>query len=492
MPIDVTEPGSPGWWVQRLLRRLADRRDRYDLLERYYVGTPDIPVNTNKAVRQAYQRLMAMARTNYAELIVEAVRERMSVVGFRTGAGDDELGDSEAWRIWQANSLDADSQLVHRTSLVMGDAYVIVGGPDEETGAPLITPEDPRQVIAEYDPVRRRRPVAALKVFSDDVAGADRLYLYLPGAVIRAARPTPVGGSLMLEDMSGWEWDPPAEALPAGVVPVVGFPNRSSLDGGTFGEFEPHTAVLDRINYTLLNRLEIATLQAFRQRAVKGVPNVDAQGNDIDYSDIFASDPGAMWLLPDTAELWESGQVDLGPLRQAIRDDVQDLAAASRTPLFYLTPDAANGSAEGASLAREGLVHKTADRIVQASEAWEQVMSLAFLFAGDPTRAQRRDMEAIWAPPERFSLSERYDAASKAQAAGVPWRSVMSSVLQFSPQEVARMEAERAMDAFLSSVPVEAPAAPQAPPVINVEQPARGRRSVERDAAGNIVAITEE
>jgi hypothetical protein len=58
------------------------------------------------------------------------------------------------------------------------------------------------------------------------------------------------------------------------------------------------------------------------------------------------------------------GQVDLGPVRQAIRDDVQDLAAVTRTPLFYLTPDAANGSAEGASLAREGLVFKTEDRIV--------------------------------------------------------------------------------------------------------------------------------
>lgn len=467
MPIDSATPNSPGWWLNRLIVRLGERHERFDLLDQYYTGEAGVPVNTTKAVRQAYQRLMALAGTNFAELVVEAVRERMVVVGFRTGGDSDELGDKEAWRIWQGNQLDADALLVHRASLSMSDAYVIVGGIDDETGVPVITPEDPREVIVEHDAIRRRRPLAALKVFDDDIEDLQRAYLYLPGFVVRAARPQPPTGVTLL-DWSGWEWDGGLESLPAPVVPVVSFPNRATLAdrrdglGRTWGEFEPHRSILDRINYTVLNRLEISTLQAFRQRAIKGVPTHDAEGNEVDYDDIFAADPGALWLLPETAELWESGQVDLGPIRSAIRDDVQDLAAVTRTPLFYLTPDAANGSAEGASLAREGLVFKTADRIVQASESWEQVMALAFLFAGDEERARRGDMEAIWAPPERFSLAERYDAASKASAAGVPWRAVMRDVLQFSPQQVDRMEADRATDAFLSG-PVMAPPAAVVP-----------------------------
>jgi hypothetical protein len=83
-------------------------------------------------------------------------------------------------------------------------------------------------------------------------------------------------------------------------------------------------------------------------------------------------------------------------------------------------------------------------------------MSLAFRVAGDAQRGSRADMEIIWADPERHSLAERYDAAVKAQAAGVPWRTVMQDVLQFSPQfspqQVDRMEAERAADAFLAGV----------------------------------------
>lgn len=457
MPIDTTPANSPGWWLHRLLKRLGDRQGHYDRLESYYTGEQAIPVMSSRAVRESYMRLMALARTNFAELVVEAVRERMTPAGFRTGADGDELGDAEAWRIWQANALDADSALVHRASLSMGDAYVIVGSVDPATGAPVITPEDPRQVITEHHPIHKRRVVAALKAFYDDTANIDLAYLYLPGVVARAGRQhDPQAGAKVssFDASSSWEWIDQG-STPEGVVPVVRFANRATLGGVSYAEFETHISILDRINYTILSRLEIATLQAFKQRAIKGVPTRDAQGNDIDYDDIFSMAPGAIWLLPAAAELWESNAVDLGPIRSAVRDDVQDLAAVTRTPLFYLTPEATNGSAEGASLAREGLVFKTMDRLVQAGESWEQVMSLAFTFAQDEQRASRGDMEVIWASPERFSLAERYDAAAKAQAAGVPWRTVMSDVLQFSPQQIDRMEVERQADALLNPVEVE-------------------------------------
>lgn len=449
MAIDPTVPLSPGWYLARLMKKLELRKDGYDLLEDYYEGDAYVaPLNPSKAVRDAYRRLMGMARTNFAELVVEAVRERMNPVGFRTGAQGDDLGDSEAWRIWQANELDADSGLVHRASLTMGDGYVIVGGPDAEIGAPVITAEDPREVITEHDPVRRRKVVAALKLFDDDILGMRKAVLFLPGEVWKAMRTDSERAGL-----DGWEWMPGPEMLPTQQIPVVRFPNRADLSGCSYGEFEPHISVLDRINYEILQRLEIATLQAFRQRGIKGIPTHDASGNEVDYTDVFSADPGALWQLPETADIWESGQVDLSGIRDSIRHDVQDLAAVTRTPLFYLTPDSANGSAEGASLAREGLVFKTTDRLVQAGESWEQVMSLAFTFAGDAERAQRTDMEVIWASPERFSLAERYDAAAKAQAAGVPWRTVMEDVLQFSPQKIERMEAERAADALLNPFP---------------------------------------
>lgn len=460
---------TPGWWIARLVPKLSAQASHCSTLNEYYEGTNGIPIASSKATRESYRRLMAMARLNMAELVVEAVRERMQPVGFRTGASTDELGDTEAWRIWQANSLDADSAIVHRAMLSMGDSFAIVGPVDVDLGAPLITPEDPRQVIIEPDPIRPRRARAAIKVWRDDVADRDRVYLYLPGFVVKASREAKSEEFTLPESFDGgaWDWDVnQPERLPAQLVPVVRFANQMGY-GRSRGEYERHISVLNRINYTILSRLEIATLQAFRQRALKGVPSKDADGNEINYDDIFSNDPGAMWLLPAAAEMWESQQVDLGPIRQAIRDDVQDLAAVTRTPLFYLDPAASQGSAEGASLSREGLIFKTTDRIATTSESWEQVMATAFAFAGDTERANRAAAEVIWAPPERYSLNERAQAAQLAMIGGVPWRTVMRDIWQFSPQQVDRMEAERAADSLMSPItaPTQQPVAVDAAPV---------------------------
>jgi hypothetical protein len=455
MTIDVSDPTKPGWWFNRMAKDLAARAPGYQLLDSYMSGESALPVATSKAVKESYQRLMRISRTNYAELVVEATRERMMPLGFRTGATDDDLGDKEAWRIWQANSLDADSGIGHRGGLSMGRFYVMVGGIDSELGVPVITLEDPREVITVQHPMKRRQSIAALKVFRDELYGVERAFVMVGGFIYRYFRQVPFSRSLVTHNGHGaglldGDWEEESfEPLgtPPNIIPVVEFTNRTKLGGREpFGEYETHLGLLDRINYTILNRVEIATLQAFKQRAIKGVPTHDAKGAAIDYSDVFDADPGAMWQLPDTADIWESGEVDLGPIRSSVQDDVQALAAVTRTPLFYLTADAANGSAEGASLARESLIFKVRDRLSQYGESWEQVLATAFAIAGDEARANRVDMEVIWANPEHFSLAERYDAAVKAQAAGVPWRQIMQDILQFSPQQIERMEAERAAE----------------------------------------------
>lgn len=447
--IDTTQPGSPGWWFQKLLIELTDRRPRYDKLERYADGEPDLPAGPDGS-REVFRRFQSKARANWADLIVEATKERMQVAGFRTGAVPDQLGDDEAWKIWQANSLDADSSILHRSMLAMSDAYMIVGSVDPETGQPLITPEDPREVITAHAPTNRRRSIAALKCFADDVTGDEVAYVYLPGRVYTARKS---GGDGAPSSTYGFKWTN-EQALPSqasGLVPVFRFANRANLRGVSKGEFEDVIDDIDRINIMLLQRLVVAVMQAFRQRAVKGLPLTDRKNQPIDWSAVLTADPGSLWALPDGADLWESSGVDLTPILESVKADARDLAATTRTPMFYLFPDAANGSAEGASLQREGLIFKCRDRIRQTTESYEQVMSAAFLMKNDLARAARSDMEVLWHPPEHFSLAERADAASKATAGGVPWRTVMSDIWQFTPQQIARMEQERSNDAFLTA-----------------------------------------
>lgn len=447
--IDTLTPSSPGWWMLRLARDLESRQDRLRRLKRYHAGDPPLPEGARNAKR-AYQAFQRQARLNLAELIAEVTRERLRVRAFRTAAAGDENGDAVAWGLWRANDMPVVSGDVHRNMVALGDAYVIVG--QDELEQPLITGEDPFQVVTAHDPARRSRVVAALKRFHDPVTERDQVYLFLPGRRFVAYKSHAATSAHVARfSPNTYSWDPErggaaGEELPFDVVPVVRFKNNED----SVGEFEPHLDVLDRINAMILNRMTIATMQAFRQRAIKidddQLDLTDDQGQPVSLDDVLVADPGAVWKLPASAELWESGQVDLTPVLGSVKDDIQHLAAVTRTPLSTVSPDSVNQSAEGAALSREGLVFKTEDKQDRAGSSWALVQSLTLRAAGHEDRADVTQLTVEWAPAERFSLAEKYDAAVKAKAAGVPWRTIMTEILQFSPEQVARMAQDRVAD----------------------------------------------
>lgn len=465
---DSSEAYSDGWWLEHLGGQLYARYPRVDMLWQYFIGEPPLPEGADSA-RSAYQKFQRKARTNYAELIVSAVQHRMRTSGFRTGADGDDNGDREARRIWMENDLDIGAADVHQTFLALGDAYTTIDR-DADTGRPLIVPEDPRQVITAHDPRLPRRVTAALKVYRDEAAKTEVAYLYLPGRVRRAYRGSPDNGIRLGTMFRAKEWTWADEAfLPptlAGAVPVVRFRNARGQ-----GEYEMHLDHLDRINHMTLQRMVVATMQAFRQRAIKGdLPETDERGNPIDYNQLFVADPGALWQMPEGVDIWESSEVNLTPILESVRADVLQLAAVTFTPQHLMMPEASGrsgGSAEAAALTREGIVFKTEDRIARANIGWRSAMSLAFRILGDDRRADLTALEPIWAPAERLTLAERADAASK--ATDVPWRSKMTELWGFNPEVVDRMETERGADAFLQAAlaslngPQAAPAAPAAP-----------------------------
>jgi hypothetical protein len=195
-------------------------------------------------------------------------------------------------------------------------------------------------------------------------------------------------------------------------------------------------------------------MQAYRQRAVKGdLPETDEAGEPIDYGAIFRPGPGSLWMVPEGVELWESQATDINPLLTAVKDDIRDLAAVTRTPMSMLLPDGQNQSAEGASFAREGLVFKAKDRIQRATYGWNTVMSIKLAFEGQGPV----NVETEWLDPERRSLAERADAASK--GTDLPWRTKMTDIWQFPPDKVDRMEQERMDDTMqdLLAAPVTGP-----------------------------------
>jgi hypothetical protein len=463
----VDTVGSPLWWMKTLSERLnaklqgvtSNRPGVRDVrgmneLSMWMDGDPPLPQGAPEWL-PAYQAFHRTTRTNYADLLTESARERMTPLGFRTGATGDDNGDQIAEAVWAASEMGIESVDLLHWMLGLGDSYSMVGPPEAGDTYPYITAEDPRCVITADDPVRRGKVRAGMKIYKDPDLSEDVVWIYVPAGAEgysptratawKATRPSgnlvwPVGRLTA----SQWTWHDPVEVR-SKRVPLVHYQNRFGVS-----EFGPHIDVLARLNYTTLQRMLISDMQAFRQRAVEGLPDVypqdypvpDLRGKRIDYAGVFTPGPGALWRLPPGAKFWESTPTDIRPLLDAEDRDLRKLSAVAGMPVSFFNPDAANGSAEGASFQRERLTYRIEDRRTIAEVRLAQTMSLAFEIMGDTQRADVSKIETIWEPIERLSLAERYSAASQGKASGLSNRTIRREILGWSPRQLRAAEAD--------------------------------------------------
>jgi hypothetical protein len=148
----------------------------------------------------------------------------------------------------------------------------------------------------------------------------------------------------------------------------------------------------------------------------------------------------------------------------AIRDDVRDLAATAGVALYHITPDAANGSAEGASLQREAQNFRVQTRQDRFEESHKAVCELIFRTLGDDGRAEPGTIDIMWAAHDQPSMAER--ASSIAQTTGVISRyQQCTEIWGMDPDEAERNLVELRQDFILDMqfAAAAAPAAPQAP-----------------------------
>lgn len=481
MPIDATKVESPGWWLQRLGKKLLDERaDRtdcdgetepgLDTLRRYAENKAPLPRVPGIDPTEVAE-WMKDARTNWASLVVDSPAERLHVDGFRFGEPDDrdaQASDDEANRIWQENALDADADLVHYGALSQRRAFALVEKGDD--GRPVITHETPRQVAVEHVQGSRRKLAAGLKLWRDDWTGNTRATLWTPDSihdfVTKADAPVFSGRAAQLR---GWD----AFALPnttdgarpndLKVVPLVPFINRRNrrLDG--FAEHEDVLTIQNRITLSLINLLAAMKYGAFRQRWAAGL-EVDEDPVTGQKIQPYKLDIKSLWTSADEdTKFGEFAATDLAPYVRAVESAVQDLAAISRTPPHYLIGAVVNVSGDALKAAETGLVSKVRDRQRNFGESWEQTMRLAFRVLGDEERATAWSAETVWRDPESRSIAELADAAVKKSTAGVPWRQRMED-MGYTPAEISRMEIDRASDA-LNAQPVADPTPPNVVPL---------------------------
>lgn len=435
-------PGSDEWWMVRLANALRAEEMRLHRLDMWQAGTPPVPNEVAELNRPHYARLLELSRVHLADLPVTALSRRLLLTSFRTAAPDDDDGDKVAEQMWSRMSFSD----LKRWAITFGRAYTRV----EKVGGEVVpTAESPRQTITEQNPLRPTEALAAIKVYRDwendrDVAVLDRPGYQRVAYRSGTARNLPGQGREWRFSLGQWEiQDPNPTGLARTAVTLF-----DTEDG--CGRFEKHIQTLARINHTIVQRMVLIAIRAFRQRALKGAPKNDPEtGEEIDYDRIFSADPGEIWVLPQAVEFWESGLEDFTPVLQATKDDVRWFAVGTGTPIHILQPDAANGSAEGAALLREGLVFDAEDVIERWRPPAVRTLALCFELAGDVERADETKIEPIWAAPQRESLQARADALVKLKAGGVPWRARMELTQMGRPAQIRAWSQLRSEDAFL-------------------------------------------
>jgi Phage portal protein, SPP1 Gp6-like len=419
-------------WRAACSRKLDDQARRAEVFMAYYDGTEEVPAILDTDERQTFRRLLADAGANWSELVVNAVAERLTVTGFRFGAASD-----AAWLLWQANSMDADAELVQTDALVCASSFVLVQPDDDTPGGVSITAESPLEATVLYEPGSRRRRAAGYKRFGE-AGGATTEVVILP------------------EIIATWEGpngEPRIDPNPAGLVGMIEIAPQPRTYGPPRSELAPVIPIQDRINLTIFNRLVASDFGAFRQVWATGVKIArETVGTDPDSGEpivrpVAPFNVGANRLLANENPQGRFGVFEGDPLAgylAAVEQDVTQLAAITQTPAHYLTGTIANLSADAIRAAEAGLVAKIARRARHVGEAWEEVMRTALGLVGNPAAANV-EAEVIWADPEYRSEAARVDALLKMSTLGVPTEALWEK-WGASPQEIARWQAMAATE----------------------------------------------
>ena len=436
-----------------MLVELAARRRHIDKLQDYYDGEHPFPQPPDKCTSE-YQRLAADSTLNLCDLVVDSTAERLEPAGVRFSTAPD--GDVDVWEaVWQDNDLDAGSAMVHERALTVGRAFVLVWPLAD--GGVSITPEDPGECIVRYQP-GTRTVVAGLKLVGSDEAADRTVTLFTPSTVYRWRSVPAAGGAASSAGAARtWElYDPDGlgdltPTNPLGSVPLIEFPCRPDMTGCRVRP-ELTAGVLrvqNQINKTNFDLAVLGEFMAHPQRYAIGIEQTkDEQGNDVNP---LKAGPQRVWVLdsddPANAKIGQLPAADPSGHLKEIEAKVQYLAAITRTPVYYLQAGMVNVSADAIRAAEAGLVKKVQRHQLVFGERWEQVLRLALSALNDP-RSDDSAVELVWKSAESRSMAETVDAATKKASIGVPFRQLAEDI-GYSPQQVRRMNADRAAQQLL-------------------------------------------
>ncbi len=465
--MELTPYTSP-WWLDRLGKELDEREAVMRVLQAYYDGQQPLAMASDK-FREAFGRYFIHWSDNFCKLVVQSLEERLTVQGLRFG---DDTSNRKAWRIWQANDLDAQSQKAHREAFIKGDVAVIVAPPLRGDSMPIIRVQKPEEVVVAYGEDPLVRAVAMKRWQTPDKRWLATLYY--PDRIEKYRAHMDTSQPIVLTSPN---WEPrsvPGEDWPLmhdlGVVPVVPIVNDPDLDNRGSSEIAAIRPLQDVVNKLFVDLIVASEYASFRQRWATGmeIPNDPETGHPVEP---FKPSVERIWSTAVTdAKFGDFEQTDVTGILKAIDTTIQHIASETRTPAHYLLGSAGVfPSGESLRAVETGLVAKARRRMRDFGEAWEEIERLGFRAIGDIARAEKTDAETIWKDPEYRTEAEHVDALVKLASINVPHEQLWSDA-GYTPQQIEQFSAY--LDARKPSGPGIGIAAPTLEPPTEEGTPA--------------------
>lgn len=421
----TSAPQNPQEWISYLQGRLGKQKRDVARYQQYYDCQATPLAFAQKKFTEEFGRLFDDWRVPYSMIVVDAIAERLNVLGFRMN--DEDAADTEANEIWQRCAMDAESRRAHTEALVSGQSFLKVWGDAEDQ--PVLSVESPTEMVVQYSPGSLRTVEAALKWFFDDWGG-EWIELYLPSRLYKYNRPSSSG-----------DWQITRETInPLKRVPVVPLANRTRIRRHPISEIEAIIPLEDAIAKLGADMLVASEFAAYPQRILSGLELIE--GPDGELSAPIKSAIDRMLVFEDGEVKWGQFQsADLSNYVSAISLLTQKVCTLSRVPPHYMLINGGQApSGESIQSAEAGLVSKVRERQIYFGDAWEEAMRLCFAVTGDD-RAEAWSAEVIWDNPEHRSQAVATDAAVKLNQAGIIPGKQAAEDLGYTPAQIERFAA---------------------------------------------------
>lgn len=440
------DPFSPEWWLARLEKLLDAQVKRIKPFDDYYEGNHDLRF-ASVQFTTAFGQMFLGSADNWMPLVVSSVQERLGIEGFRLGQNT--AGDRRAWRIWQANNLDADSAMLFREALINGIAYTLTWPDENDPSTPLITVEHPSQAIVATSPSNRRVRLAGLKRWVED-DGSTSATLYLPDFIYKFTKGKRGvgGGGWQIREEAGEEWPLPNGFGAVPLVPIVS--QQRMLKTGGASRVGPFIASQDKINKLTFDMMIASEYAAFRQRWASGV-SIPVDPVTKQPVEAWKHAVNRVWTSSDpAAKFGDFSETDLGNYVKAIELQVQSLASRSRTPAHYMLGSSGSfPSGESLRATETGLIQVAGDYQLGFGEGLEETLRLGLAAIGVRARGAA-SMETVWRDAETKTESEHVDSILKQLALGVPLRQLWVE-LGYSESQIERFSAMLVEEAQIRS-----------------------------------------